>query len=1029
MNEAAGIYEHLITQGLQARVAMVSPDLVQRSSLDEADADEVLVRHLAVLVRRALRASRDSDDPISSRVRVANRIAAAIADIVPDSAVPDDFVHDAHELLLAIAEQRQPDGSVVFPDRPEIPLSSSALLVNGRGQPQIGREIVRELASATRVDLLCAFIKWHGLRLVEEALRGFIARGGKLRVITTTYLGASEIKAIDRLIELGAEVKVSYETQRTRLHAKAWLFHRGTGLDTAYVGSSNLSRAALLDGLEWNVRLSHAEQPHILDTFSATFEEYWDDPTFERYDPERDRERLRWALSNERGGSVATDTLEIASIDVYPFGYQGEILEALAAAREVHGHHRNLVVMATGTGKTVVAALDYKRLRNQGHESLLFVAHTKEILRQSRSTFRQVLRDGSFGELLVDGERPQHWRHVFASIQSLARLDLARDLPVNHFDMVIVDEFHHAEAPSYAALLNHLAPRTLLGLTATPERTDGADILHWFDGHQPTVELRLWEAIERQFLVPFHYFGVHDDTDLSSIAWSRTGYDSTQLTKLYTGHDARVALVVKTLQDKLTDVGRMRAVGFCVSIAHAEFMARRFRDRGIPAAAVTSATPRNEREQALRDLAARKVNVVFTVDLFNEGVDVPAIDTVLFLRPTESATVFLQQLGRGLRLAEDKSCLTVLDFVGRQHARFRFDKRYRALTGVSRRKLEGEINDGFPHLPPGCHIDLDREVSSLVLANVRQALRLRWEELAAELRSHAEATLWQFLQETGLELEELYAGSRSGWAGLRRAAGLDLRAVPEGDVKLAGAIKRMLHIDDPERLGFLREILSKEDPPDWDGASERERRLLAMMHATLDSKRSLRELPENLGRLWQNVPRREELLAIVDVLFQRIYRVTPVIEESPLRLHATYTRDEILSAYGREKPHSHVAGVYWAAEHQADLFFVTINKSDKGFKPSTMYNDRAITPSLFQWESQSTTREMSETGQRYVSHTQRGSTVHLFIRESKESAPPYLYAGPMTYLEHEGERPMRIRWRLDYPLPADVFHYAKVTAG
>ena len=301
------------------------------------------------------------------------------------------------------------------------------------------------------------------------------------------------------------------------MHAKAWLFHRETGFSTAYVGSSNLSKSALIDGLEWNVRLSTIEQGHLLDTFRATFEEYWEDAAFERYDPDdpAHRARLDEALAVERGGPTDLP-IDITTLEVRPWGYQREILDELAVEREVHGHHRNLVVMATGTGKTVVAGLDYRRLQEAGAvDSLLFVAHREEILGQSLSIFRHIMRDGSFGERFVAGERPSEWRHVFASVQSLARLDLARDLAPDRFDMVIVDEFHHAseETKTYANLLRHVEPKVLLGLTATPERADGLDVRVWFDG-RTAVELRLWEALERGLLAPFQYFGLHDETDL-----------------------------------------------------------------------------------------------------------------------------------------------------------------------------------------------------------------------------------------------------------------------------------------------------------------------------------------------------------------------------------------------------------------------------------------------------------------------------------------------------------------------------------
>ncbi|GLY81124.1 DUF3427 domain-containing protein [Actinoallomurus iriomotensis] len=1027
-----GVYEHLITTEILRGLDTVSSDLLQQERLEQGDATQVLVRHLTGLARRALEIAAETDknkDSLAAQVKVANGIAQAIGVLVAESVTEEDHIADGHAVLLAIADGRRPDGTVTFPERPDVPLSTSALLVNGRDQPQVGPEVIKELASADQVDLLCAFIKWHGLRLIEDALRRFTERGGKLRVITTTYIGATERKALDRLIELGADVKISYETRTTRLHAKAWLFHRGSSLDTAYVGSSNLSKTAMTDGKEWNVRIARAEQPHLLETFRATFEEYWADPSFEAYDPERDAERLDLALTKESGGP-ADLPLQITNIAVNPYPYQREILDELQAARELHKHWRNLVVMATGTGKTVVAALDYKRLVAQGAvNSLLFVAHRKEILEQSLLTFRQTLQDGAFGELLVDGQRPQEWRHVFASIQSLARLPIEPE----RFDMVIVDEFHHAEAATYARLLGHLQPKALLGLTATPERTDGADIMHWFDGGKPAVELRLWEALERDLLVPFHYFGIHDATDLSTITWRRgTGYDVAELTNLYTGHHARVAMVIQALTDKLASPRAMRAVGFCVSIAHAEFMADQFNRKGIPAVAVTSATDRSDREQALRDLRERKINAVFTVDLFNEGVDVPQIDTVLFLRPTESATVFLQQLGRGLRFAEDKPCLTVLDFVGRQNTNFRFDLRYRALTGDSARQLERDVTDGFPTLPAGCHIDLDREVSKLVLENLKQAIGQNKRAIVAEIRSLAEKRLIEFLDETQIELEDLYRGSRGGWVGLRRDAGVEKRipSDPVDDKALASSIGRMLHIDDPERITFIQDIFSSEKPPQVNGFDARQRRLLAMLHASIDSSQPLSSLEHNIARFWGNPARREEILEITEVLSARLHRITPALTEAmhiPLHLHATYTKDEILAAYGMEKPRSWMAGVRWMPDEQADLFFVTINKTEQHFSPQTMYRDRAVSPTEFQWDSQHTTAETSATGQRYINHVARQSTVHLFIRENKGDA--YTYAGPMHYQDHEGERPLHIHWKLANDLPADVFRYAKVTAG
>lgn len=1036
-----GIYEQLITEGLDARLSPLGAERVRREPLDPGDAHEAIARHLHELTRDALRAVGGTDaEAVARQVALANRIAEVIETAPGPGARVAAEGSELHEVL----PERLGPAAVTPLARPGIPLSTSALLVNGRGQPRIGHEVNAEMASADRVDLLCAFIKWHGVRVVDDALRSFLGRPGtRLRVITTTYMGATERRALDRLAELGAEIRVSYETHSTRLHAKAWLFHRETGYSTGYVGSSNLSRTAMLDGLEWNVRLSAVEQEHLIDTIAATFEDYWNDVHFETYDPsnEADRERLDHALAAEAGGRAGRDQpLVLSGIDVRPHPFQQEILDALRAEREVHGRHRNLVVMATGTGKTVVAGLDFRGLHEAGSvRRLLFVAHREEILAQSRATFRQIMRDGSFGEMLVRGQRPESWEHVFASVQSLARMELDRDLPPDHFDMVIVDEFHHAgaETATYARLLNHVTPRVLLGLTATPERADGQSILGWFGG-RIAVEMRLWEALEQGLLAPFQYFGIHDETDLQSIRWKRgSGYDVGELTNLFNANDMRVNLVMRSLRDKVADIGRMRAIGFCVSIAHARYMADQFIRRGIPALAITSESSAQARREALAALRERRVNVLFTVDLLNEGVDIPTIDTVLFLRPTESATVFLQQLGRGLRHADDKPCLTALDFIGHQHTDFRFDLRYRALAGTSRREVADQIAHDFPALPAGCHISLDRVAKEIVLGNVRSALRLNRRELARELRAMGDVSLARFLTETGMDVEDMYRSGKGGWTGLRREAALESRPAGSFDRQLAAAIGRMLYVDDTERLDAWREAIARAEPPPVP-SDPRARRTLAMLHHRLwGNAAPVGDVAAGFARLWAEPARRDELLEVLAILRGRIPRVAPalaVATPTPLHVHARYSRDEALAAFGLANPGSVREGVKWIEAEQADVLFVTLNKTEAHYSPTTMYEDRAITPDLFQWESQNATSAASPTGQRYIEHRRRGSSVHLFIRESKTEdgklgAPPYLYAGTAAYVSHAGDRPMRINWKLDTPLPADIFRIARVAAG
>lgn len=1027
---APGLYELLVTERLGDALAAVPTASVSTGAVDHADAPHVLARHVYEELHRALAAERNTE----RRTELVNRLLRTIGERDRSVVVPPTQ-------LLAVIEESAPGVDTYGAIRPSTPLSEAALLTNTRGEPSLGSELRAEIDTSDEVDLLCAFVKWHGLRLIEPELARLRTRGVPLRVITTTYMGATERAALDRLVrEFDAEVKVQYDTQRTRLHAKAWMFRRKTGFDTAYVGSSNLSRAALLDGVEWNVRLSRVGTPSLFEKFTATFDTYWADTSFETYDPDRDRDRLDDALA-EAGGKRAHDrvTISLSGLEVRPYPYQQEMLDAIEAERVVHNRHRNLVVAATGTGKTVVAALDYRRLCDDGtgtRPSLLFVAHRKEILQQSMRTYREVLGDGSFGELYVDGARPERWRHVFASVQSLTSYG-ATNVPASHFDIVVIDEFHHAAASTYRHLLDHLQPRELLGLTATPERADGVNVRDAFFDGRTAAELRLWDALGADLLCPFHYFAVSDNTDLRHLTWTRGRYDDAELSNLYTGNDARARIVLRELRAKVLDPGAMRALGFCVDVRHAEYMTRVFNNAGIPARIVTGSTSAAERTEALAMLRTREVNVLFTVDVFNEGLDIPSVDTVLFLRPTDSATVFLQQLGRGLRRTPDKAVLTALDFVGHQHRKFRWDRKLRALTGLTRAGLEREIIRGFPFLPSGSQIVLDEHAQRVVLDNIRGQIPNRWPQLVAELRAYGDQDLPTFLDEAGIELADVLRRGSGSWTRLRREAGLPTQVGSDHEVHLLKRIRALAHVDDPLRRRRYLKFL-EPDGPALDDLSPAERRMAEMLFFSLwPDGGGHRSIDDGLRAARAEGAARDEITAVIDLAFDaarhRTFALEGPLAGVPLRVHARYQREEILSAIGysslHRRPTSVMQGVVHSPATNVDAFFVTLKKSAADFSPTTMYRDYPISPTLFHWESQSTTTTASPTGQRYINGT---SNVLLFAREQDKDefgTSPYLFLGPATYVKHEGERPIAITWRLAQPMPADFFHSATVAAG
>ena len=1028
MTRPPGLYEELLTRGFARELTELESQgfTALQSTPGAGEARVLLARHLLRLLTRALSAV-SGDEVTERQLEVARRVHAALSALDGESTVPDDALEEPPRLLSALVLRPAGPTEAQSPVRPEIPLTSSDLLVNARGEPRIGHSIAAEIPSADRIDLVCAFIRWHGVRILERQLRLFREQGRPFRVITTVYTGSTEKKALDRLAEMGAQIKVSYETQATRLHAKAWLFQRDSGYSTAYVGSSNLTHTALSEGVEWNVRISEAETPALLEKFRATFDSYWADPSFEDYEPER----FEKAIAATRRGSPVV----FLGLDVHPFPHQVEILERLLAERQVHNRHRNLVVAATGTGKTVVAALDYRRLAKDGQRpTLLFVAHRREILQQSLRTFRAVLHDANFGEELFEGRRPTEYRYVFASIQSLQRV--LETLPPKHFQVVIVDEFHHAEADTYRRLLAHVEPDELLGLTATPERSDERDVLARFDGRFAS-ELRLWDALEAGLLCPFQYFGLHDNTDISHVPWSRKGYDADALERVYTADDARARLVIREVAEKHSDVKAMRALGFCVTISHAEFMARKFREAGIPALAVSANSPEEERRTALQRLKAREVNVLFAVDLFNEGIDLPEIDTVLFLRPTESATVFLQQLGRGLRRADGKDCLTVLDFIGTAHRNFRFDARYRALLRGSGTGVTRQIREDFPFLPGGCSMQLDRVARDIVLENVARAVGSTFQSLVTALRDLGrDVSLEEFLIEAEVEPERLYRNGRT-WMSLRREAGLPALAPGPESETLGRGLMRIQHLDDPRWLTVLRVALQSRSGGN-PSFSEQDMRALTGMAFTLFGQASPASIPEMLGRLSRNQDICAEALELVTLLERQAMRVTTPLEDvlsweepTPLSLHAQYSLDEVLAALGRSTLGARFrtqAGVLWVPSCPADIFFVTLEKDEAHYSPQTLYRDYAISPELFHWESQNSTRETGETGLRYINHVARGTHILLFARQTRKRAG-YTFLGPMEYQSHRGERPMAITWKLFRPMPADFFREARVAAG
>jgi superfamily II DNA or RNA helicase len=1021
MNELKpGLYEQLVTESLEAQLdELDARRRAIRGRLHGEEAADRIALYLGELVRRAI-----SGLDAKQRTSIGLDLAKQIVHLLSQSGKSVDSTDAPSvrgDVLQAIAGL-QPDGTQETIQLPATPLLDTTLLTNAPGEPRIGFQLQSEVPSADRIDILMAFVRKSGIQPFLDLLKEHRSATRPLRVLTTTYTGSTELSALQALRDLGADIRVSYDVSSTRLHAKAWLFHRSSGYSTAYIGSSNLTYSAQVTGAEWNVRVSGARNPDVIEKFSAVFDSYWNNEDYRTFDEAEFRELTQ---VQDKGPRIFLSPVEIR---LEPF--QARLLEQIELSR-LQGRHRNLLVSATGTGKTVMAAMDYQRLRSRLSRSrLLFVAHRKEILEQSLATFRHALRDESFGELWVGGARPLKFEHVFASVQSLTASGVD-NLVADHFDVVVIDEFHHAAANTYRAILDHLNPVELLALTATPERSDEEPILQWFEG-RIAAELRLWDAIDQHRLCPFAYYGISDGLDYRRVSWRRgRGYDPQEMSNLVTGDQVLARLILSNVARVVPNFESMRALGFCVSVAHAQFMADQFCRAGVAAVAVWAETPEDDRRKALQDLAGGRIRAVFSVDLFNEGVDIPSVDTLLLLRPTDSPTVFLQQLGRGLRRENGKTICTVLDFIGRHRKEFQFHRRFGALLGGTRKQLEKQVERGFPFLPSGCHLQLDAVATVEVLENIRQSLPATWPAKARELCRVAETspdvTLKRFLHASGLGLEDIYSNNHC-WSDLLESGGLQtLPRGPEEDA-IRRALGRLLHIDDDLRIRQYRAFAQAKHLPAINALPLRDRRLFHMLAAVLTESASspCESLDEAAALIWEHPQVLIELDQLMEVLADRIDHVqTPLRThpDAPLHVHARYTRREILAAFGNGdsiRLAEWREGARWIEAEKVDLLAFTLDKTTGHFSPTTRYRDYAISRELLHWESQSGTRAESVAGRRYQRHQSQRNTVLPFARLTTDDRAFWLL-GPANYVSHEGERPMAITWRLDHLLPGDLY--------
>lgn len=1067
-----GVYETLISQAIQDKLDELSESkfLVKKENIDSAESCKMLAEYLTEIVSGILKGyfmRKDANDTISAQVEVVNRILKFIEHEWNAEGIETtpDLLSEENKLffLRGIYDKVGYTNEQIAAKVKNQPISGYRVsnLFTGGNDLSIDEEIRRDIQTADEIDLLVSFIKFEGLRLIIDSLREFVQRSGtRLRVMTTTYMGATDPKAVRMLYglrELGnVEIRASFNTKQERLHAKSYIFTRKTNFDTAYIGSSNLSRSALTKGLEWNLRVTTIENPHIINKTKATFDSYWNSDDFEKLDTEEALRRFEESIWNERHVSYGQQTDSEYVTRFERKTHQIKVLEKLQFERNIVHSYKNLIIAATGTGKTAISAFDFtdynkKFKKEHGRNArLLFVVHREKILNQARSTYCSVLVDSNFGEIWTGKTKPGYnssLEHLFITIQTLNNnWDTFERMGPDYYDYIVIDEVHHSAAGSYRELFNRFKPEIFVGLTATPERMDGKEIRPDFN-NRFAAEIRLQEALNQQLLSPFDYFCVTDDSvDLSRLACKGDKYDVSQLNQVYNNNAQRFGIVQKALDNYVNDPHECKAVCFCCSIDHANYMDTMFRSHGYKSLAVTSRNS-SELSHASMMLAHGEINYLCVADIMNEGVDIPEIDTVLFLRPTESLTIFLQQLGRGLRLADGKTCLTVLDFVAQANQSYNYESRFRALVGRSSQSIEKEIKNGFIFLPRGCTITMEKRAQSYILKNIHEAIfnlsRLRRECRSFTQNTGQDLTYENFINNFDLDWRIVYK-SPGSWARLKKQSGID---VPDFDEQskytklLEGGLARLFHTNSYQYLEYLLKLISN-GMVHPSNATAREDKFFQLFYYTvwMDDIQKVNKLYQQSFASCSDAVRSvaslkwfmEELSFMVSLRHSQLNQTTnwlKVDDQAEIELYGCYSSDEIHLLLENKLGRWQVLGTQYNKERKFAMVFVTLNKSDKEYSPSTLYEDYAISPEQFHWQSMNKVRQNSEEGQRIIQQRENGWKFLLFVRDSKQDeygmTNAYYCLGFMDFDSCHNECPMNVIWDMQQSIPGFILESAK----
>ena len=970
------------------------------------------------------------------------------------------------------------DEAIQLPLCEDFSLASPSLITNDKtAKTNFFKNLKFELQTSDSFHFMVSFIRASGLQLLLNPLEFFRLRNKRGRILTSVYMNITQPSALRKLLEQEhIETKVYVATSES-FHTKAYLFERNKHDNScALIGSSNLSQAALISGEEWSVKVPRSNSSEIYDRAINRFQTLWESDQavpltesfieqYEAYLENRQVEEVKikttfdFLKQSHQPKKDHQDSLHLS-----PNSMQQQALDNLATTRQ-KGETRAVAIAATGTGKTFLAAFDAHQFKAR---RVLFLAHRDELLEGAIKTFSTVFGAQDLCGKLTGNSKDTNKRFLFSTVQTLSRENNLQNFAPDTFDYMVVDEFHHAQADTYQRVINHFTPEFLLGMTATPERMDGRDVLKLCH-YNIVCDIRLREALAMGLLAPFHYFGVADETvDYDQIERQAGGQfiETKLVNRLNTSE--RVDYIIEQMK-KYGFHGEQRCtLGFCVNRDHAAFMSQSFNDRGITSKVLTGLSDPQERQAEISNLQDpnHPLEVIFTVDIFNEGVDIPRVNLLLFLRPTDSSTIFIQQLGRGLRKSEGKEYVTVLDFIGNHQNSYMVPL---ALSGESGRRdfdkdtLKRAVSHEFADLPAGCYVELDEITKEKILIKL-DSIRLDNTEYLKQLYT-------QFKKELGSSPEILdfftaenapnpnFFFSKFGSLYKTKDKCHDKEGNPVELQKnqylqqVAERLEAMCPIKWPYE--FILLLAAVEQQQSTINILDIEQQLIRYFNQVIDSHQhkplilsamaSLalphRNMPWAFGTVDNEVFHVDQNFSklvnssefaksyISDRVnyglkqFRRHFKPSVFLGNGErFILYQNYTRNDIqflsedtaLRGSWRE-------GVKRVGQ---DYFlFINLNK-DKAVDAHLHYKDYFMDPRTFHWQSQNQTSHSSNVGQHYVHHKKQGYHIHLFVRKQVKQyniTLPFMYLGQVDYVSSSGDKPMSVIWKLHNAVPLDIF--------